>query len=51
MKNGTMHGEIAQYPAKMGEKGIEFMVMLLNGDTVPEKYDTGTGLVTPEDLE
>jgi len=51
MKNGTMHAEIAQYPAKMGEKGIEFMVMLLNGDEVPETYDTGTGLITPEDIE
>ena len=51
MTKGTMHGEIAQYPAKMGQKGVEFMVMLLNGDAVPEKFDTGTGLITPEDLE
>ena len=51
MKNGTMHAEIAQYPAKMGQKGLEFMVMLLNGETVPEKYDTGTGLIKPEDVK
>ena len=51
MTKGTMHGEIAQYPAKMGQKGVEFMVMLLNGDAVPEKFDTGTGLITPEDID
>jgi len=51
MKNGTMHAEIAQYPAKMGQKGLDFMVMLLNGDEVPKTYDTGTGLITPADVE
>ena len=50
IKEGKMHAEIAQYPAKMGRLGLDFMVMLLNGEKVPEKYDTGTGLITPENV-
>jgi ribose transport system substrate-binding protein len=34
----------------MGQLGVEMMVRLLNGETIPEKIDTGTGLVTPDKL-
>lgn len=51
IKKGTMHAEIAQYPKLMGSVGLDMAVRVLNGEPVPAKYDTGTGLITPADVK
>jgi ABC-type sugar transport system substrate-binding protein len=45
---GREDGSVAQYPAKMGELGVDTVVRAVRGETVPAKVDTGTAMVTKE---
>jgi ribose transport system substrate-binding protein len=45
---GDMEATIAQSPANMGRLGVESLVRLISGETLPPVIDTGTELVTAE---
>jgi ribose transport system substrate-binding protein len=45
---GDMEATIAQAPANMGRFGVENLIRLINGETLPAVVDTGTELVTAE---
>ena len=45
---GTEDASIAQFPAKMGELGVETAWKAVKGETVKRNVDTGTAVVTSE---
>lgn len=45
---GEMNATVAQAPANMGKFGVENLLKLINGETIPENIDTGTELVTKD---
>ena len=45
---GDELGSVAQFPAKMGELGIETAVDAITGETVEPNIDTGTEMVTKD---
>lgn len=45
---GDMNATVAQAPANMGKFGVENLIKLINGETIPEVIDTGTELVTKD---
>jgi len=45
---GEMMATIAQAPANMGKLGVDSLIRLINGETLPPVIDTGTALVTAE---
>lgn len=45
---GEMNATVAQAPANMGKFGVENLLKLINGETIPETIDTGTELVTKD---
>jgi ribose transport system substrate-binding protein len=51
IKDGEMAADVAQFPERMGTYGVDLMVRHLNGEQIPEKVDTGTGLVTAENVD
>ena len=48
--NGEQAASVAQFPAKMGRQGIEAAVAAARGDTVQEVIDTGTAIVTKDNV-
>lgn len=50
IKAGTEAATVVQYPAKIGEYGVQTLYKALKGETVPAFVDTGTGLATIENL-
>ena len=48
---GREDGSVAQYPAKMGELGVDTVVRAVRGEAVPAKVDTGTAMVTKENAK
>ena len=50
IKAGEQTGSVAQFPAKMGSQGIETAVAAARGETVPPTVDTGTAMVTKENV-
>ncbi|MFC7278649.1 sugar ABC transporter substrate-binding protein [Paractinoplanes rhizophilus] len=50
IKAGEQTGSVAQFPAKMGSQGIETAVAAARGQTVPATIDTGTEMVTKENV-
>jgi simple sugar transport system substrate-binding protein len=48
---GDEAGSVAQFPAKMGSLGIETAVAAARGETVEAIVDTGTAMVTKENVE
>jgi simple sugar transport system substrate-binding protein len=48
---GREDGSVAQYPAKMGELGVDTVVRAVRGEAVPAKVDTGTAMVTKENAQ
>ncbi|WP_332685803.1 sugar ABC transporter substrate-binding protein [Devosia sp.] len=44
--SGQEDATVAQYPAKMGELGVDTLVRAIRGDEVQPLVDTGAGLVT-----
>ncbi|PKM49340.1 MAG: sugar ABC transporter substrate-binding protein [Firmicutes bacterium HGW-Firmicutes-7] len=47
---GDFLGTVAQYPAEMGILGVENMVKVINGETVKQSIDTGTKLITIDNV-
>ena len=45
---GKEDASVAQFPAKMGELGLETLLKAVNGEDVPPTVDTGTEMVTKE---
>lgn len=45
---GDMEATIAQAPSNIGKFGVESIIKLLNGETIPPVIDTGTVLVTKD---
>ena len=51
IKSGVEDATVAQFPAKMGELGIDAVVKAIRGDKVEANVDTGAGLVTPTNVK
>jgi simple sugar transport system substrate-binding protein len=45
---GTEDASVAQFPAKMGELGVDTVLKAVNGQPVEAKVDTGTAIVTKD---
>ena len=45
---GNQLASVIQFPAKMGSMGVDALVKVIEGQTVPATIDTGTGLVTKD---
>jgi ABC-type sugar transport system substrate-binding protein len=45
---GKEDASVAQFPAKMGELGMDTLLKAVNGEDVPPTVDTGTEIVTKE---
>jgi ribose transport system substrate-binding protein len=50
IKAGDEAGSVAQFPAKMGSLGIDTAVQAAKGQTVPANVDTGTAMVTIDNV-
>ena len=48
IKAGKEDATVAQYPAKIGELGVDTLWKVVSGETVPPFVDTGTAIVTAE---
>ena len=46
--SGAEDASVAQFPAKIGELGIDTLLKVVNGEDVEAFVDTGTALVTPD---
>ena len=46
VEQGVVDGDVAQFPGKMGELGIENAIRAINGETVPKFIDSGAEIVT-----
>jgi ABC-type sugar transport system substrate-binding protein len=51
IKAGTEDASVAQFPAKMGELGIDTAVKAIRGEAIEANVDTGAGLVTLENVK
>jgi len=51
VKAGQMAATVKQYPEKMGVLGIAEAVLLLSGEKIPERIDTGTALINADNVE
>lgn len=51
VKAGEMAADIAQFPERMGAYGVDLLVMHLNGEEVEELVDSGTAVVTTENVD
>ena len=49
--DGRLGATVAQFPGKMGELGVEYAVRTLQGEKVPTLVDSGTMLVTKDNVE
>ncbi|ESX80881.1 ABC transporter substrate-binding protein [Mesorhizobium sp. LSHC420B00] len=51
IKSGAEDASVAQFPAKMGELGIDTVVRAIRGEPVEANVDTGAGLVTLQNVK
>lgn len=51
IKSGAEDASVAQFPAKMGELGIDTVVKAIRGEKVEANVDTGAGLVTLKNVK
>jgi ribose transport system substrate-binding protein len=51
MKQGTFEADIAQYAFKQGYEGVKAAVMVARGQKVAKRIDTGTMVVSPENVD
>jgi len=51
LRAGEMHGLVLQDPINMGYLGVKTIVQHLRGETVVKKRDTGSVMVTPENMD
>lgn len=50
LKDGVIQALIVQNPFKMGELGVRYAVMKLQGKQIPKRVDTGVTVVTAENF-
>jgi len=50
IKAGNEDASVAQFPKKIGELGVSTLVKVIRGETVPAFVDTGTAIVTKENV-
>jgi len=50
LKDGHIHGLVLQDPINMGYMGVKIVVAYLRGEQVPEHVDTGSEVVTLENM-
>lgn len=50
IKAGTEDASIAQFPPRMGELGLETLYRVVKGEAVEANVDTGTAVVTPDNV-
>ena len=51
LRAGTLHGLVVQDPVGMGYEGVKAAVSIVQGQTVPERMDTRTILVTSDNID
>jgi ribose transport system substrate-binding protein len=51
VKNGDFGADVLQFPDAMGIIGVDLMVRHLNGEEIPERVDSGSGLATGENVD
>jgi len=51
MRQGSIHGLVAQDPFNMGYLGVKTAVAVLNGETVEKRIPTRVVTITPENLD
>jgi len=51
VKDGRMGATVAQFPGKMGAMGVEYAVRAIQGEKVPATVDSGTMLVTKDNVD
>jgi ribose transport system substrate-binding protein len=51
IKDGDLAADVLQFPDVMGIIGVDLMVRYLNGEEIPERVDSGSGLATPENVD
>ena len=51
VKAGDLTADVAQFPDRMGTYGVDLLVRHLNGETVPERVDTGAAVITAENVD
>jgi ribose transport system substrate-binding protein len=51
VKDGELAADVLQFPDAMGIIGVDLMVRHLNGESIPEKVDSGSGLATAENVD
>jgi ABC-type sugar transport system substrate-binding protein len=51
IKEGWETASVAQFPAKIGELGVDTLYKVVKGKKVPKNVDTGTALVTKENAK
>ncbi len=51
IKAGREDASVAQFPKKIGELGVDTLVKVIKGETVPSFVDTGTAIVTKENAK
>jgi ribose transport system substrate-binding protein len=49
--DGRMGATVAQFPGKMGILGVEYAVRFIQGEKVPSSVDSGTMLVTKDNVD
>ena len=51
VKNGDFVADVLQFPDAIGIIGVDLMVRHLNGEDIPERVDSGSGLATAENVD
>jgi ribose transport system substrate-binding protein len=51
VKNGDFVADVLQFPDAMGIIGVDLIVRHLNGEEIPERVDSGSGLATAENVD
>lgn len=51
VKAGDLTGSVAQFPKNIGKLGVENALKVAKGETIEKRIDTGTELVTKENLD
>jgi ribose transport system substrate-binding protein len=51
VKNGDFAADVLQFPDAMGIIGVDLIVRHLNGEEIPERVDSGSGLATAENVD
>jgi ribose transport system substrate-binding protein len=51
IKDGDLAADVLQFPDAMGIIGVDLIVRHLNGEDVPERVDSGSGIATAENVD